>query len=122
MNHPIAESPNYSIRYRTRALPARPTRPARPASGSRIDPFNPRTTSTHDFPRNRADGRRHFARVNTIVALRSENHRVVTREHFQARDIHREHVHADGTDHRRAATANQHMSSTRESKVDAVGV
>src|SRR5882672_4419753 len=45
-----------------------------------ILPLDPRSHAADHFPRNRADRRRHLARVDAVVALRSENHHVVSRK------------------------------------------
>ena len=59
---------------------------------------------------------------SAIVALRSEDDDLVARKHVLPRDVDGQHVHADRSDDRRAAAANQDRAAAGEPQVEAVGV
>ena len=82
--------------------------------------------AAQDLVRNRADPRRHLARVDLLprlVALRAEEHNFVARaDVVDVGDVRREHVHADGADDRRALAADQHGAAILEPAIQAIGV
>jgi hypothetical protein len=80
----------------------------------------------NDLPRNRADRRRHFARVDPLprfVALRAQDHHLVAGRHVvEAGDVHRHHVHRHRANNRHAVAPNQHRPAAAEARVEAVRV
>src|SRR5438067_405725 len=101
--------------------------PACPARASSVQALYARSDPAEDLIWNRADRSGHLTNVNAIDGavwhlLRSDDDDFVARRHVEAGDVGHQHVHADGSDDRRAAAANEHGGAAGQAHVEAVGI
>src|SRR5258706_3587344 len=92
--------PNYQITESPNSPPS-----------SFLDSLYARADPADDFPRNGADRRGHFSRVDLIAILRADDHDLVTGRDLHAGDVDHDHVHADRSDDWGATAANQDVAA-----------